>query len=479
MTRSAAVCLGGLLLNQAAGQAGAALLARRIPDPALYGTLSLLLQILNAATLAVGLGLNNALVYDIATRRPGAGRSFAAARNGTLALAALPVALCLLVAPFVATAYREPGLATALRLGSLFLFAQAAMNAAGAAQAGLRRFGVQTGLMVAATTLAVAGRLAAVPLVLRGASLGWVAMAGTGGVAAVAGLGLALGARAIPRGPDRPGDWLTEVPRMLRYGWPLWAGNLLKAFQQPYLVLVAGAVSVTAAGYVANDVALIGWAFLVTWAFRMVAVPLIAAGGGPGERRARATLCFRLNHLALFPVVAALCLWPHQIVTAVYGARYAAAAPLLPLLALGVYGSSIGRLTTDTLAGSNQTRASLPIMLISSLPLLLAAPIALAHGTLWLGGLYCLGWLASGAYACLLLPRLGLGVHFRQAFVEPFLPTLCAAPLALWASRAGGALLPAAALIVFAALTFAVYQSDGWRPRDTLPAPAGTAAPSA
>lgn len=478
VTRSAAVALVGLLLNQTAAQAGAALLARRIPDASLYGTLSLLLQILNTATLTLGLGLNSALVYDVATGRPDPGRSFVAARNGTLLLSALPVALCLLAAPWVAAAYHQPALALALRLGAVALLAQAGLNTAGSAQAGLRRFGLQTGLMVAATALAAAGRLAAVPAVLRGASLGVVALSGTAGIALVAVAGLTLAGRALPRAAGRR-DWVAEIPRMLRYGWPLWAGNLLKAFQQPYLVLVAGAVGAAAAGAFANDVALIGWAFVVTWAFRMVAVPLIAAGVNRQERRARATLCFRLNHLALFPVVCALCLWPHAIVTAVYGARYASAARVLPLLALGVYGSSVGRLVTDTLAGSNETAASLPIMLISSLPLLLAAPLALAHGTLWLGALYCLGWAASALYAYLLLPRLGLALHFRQAFLEPLLPTAAAAPLCILAGRTGGVLLPVAAAAVFAALTFAVYRSDGWRPATALPGPTGTALPPA
>lgn len=461
VTRSAAICVIGLLCNQVSRQLAIALLARRLPNPATYGALSILLQLITLMALGLGLGINNALVYDIATGRSHAARSFAAARASIIILAALPVGLCLAAAPLVGALYHQPQLAGALRLACLLLFAQGALNAAGAVQSGLRRFSVQTALMVGATTLAAIGWLAAVPLVRHGASLGWIPLAGGCGVALVAGVGLWLGARALPGPAGPPASWLRELPRMLRYGWPLWAGNLLKAFQQSYLVLVAGAAGVTAAGDMANDVALIGWPFLVTWAFRMVTVPIIAAGR-PEERATRATLCFRLNHLALFPLVALLCFWPHQLVTLVYGARYASAAPLLPLLALGVYGSSIGRLGTDVLAGSNQTRASLPIMIISSVPLLLGAPFALTHGARWLGALYCGGWLASGGYAYLTLRRLDVGVGFRHGFVEPLLPTLCALPCALAATHWHSVPLAAAAGVILLGVTALVFRSDGW-----------------
>ncbi len=467
--RSAAVCMAGLVANQAIGQLGGALIARRLASPVLYGELSLLLQLVSMAALGVGLGLDGALVYDVATGRPNMAGSLAATRNGMLALAALPVLLCVAAAPLAAAGYGIPGLAGALRIGALALFPQAALNAATALQSGLRRFSGQMALTVAATTLMVGGRLLAVPLLLRGASPGWVALGGGAGIAIVAAVGLALGARLVPGGrKGRPGGpsagWAGEIPRMLRYGWPLWAGNLLKSFQQSYLVVVAGALGPAAAGFVANDVALIGWPFLVTWAFRLVAVPLVAAASDPAERRARASLCFRLNHLALFPVVAALCLWPHDLLAAIYGGRLAAAAGALPLLAVGVYGSSVGRLATDALAGANRTRSSLPIMLVSSLPLLAGAPFAASRGILWLGALYAVGWLASGAYALVLLQRVGLGVHVVPAFIEPAAPTALAVPLAVWAGRGGGVWAGAAAALVFAAGTLWVYRRDAWRP---------------
>ena len=461
---SAAVCMAGLAFNQTVAQIGSAVLARWIPSPHLYGEVSLLLQFLQLAGLAVGVGLDSALVYDIATRRPEPGRSFAAARGGMLGLGVLPVALCVLAAPLIARAYGVPPLTLAIRLGALTLLAQVALNAATALQTGLRRFGTQMALMIAATALAAVGRLVAVPAALAGASVGWIALAGGVGIAVPAVVGNVLGGRLRLSGAHAgPRVLLGEIPRMLRYGWPLWANNLLKAFQQPYLVLVAGATGVAAAGYVANDVALIGWAFLVTWAIRLVAVPLIAAGEDAVDRRTRMTVCFRLNHLVLFPVVAVLAFWPHQLVTAVYGARYAAGAGLLPLLVLGVYGSSIGRLATDALAAVAQTQASLPIMVISCVPLLLGAPLALRHGAMWLGWLYFGGWGASAAFAVWQLWRIGLPVDARAGFLEPLLPTAVAAPLALWGVRAGGVaghLLVAVAVLVCAAASLAVYRMD-------------------
>jgi O-antigen/teichoic acid export membrane protein len=263
-----------------------------------------------------------------------------------------------------------------------------------------------------------------------------------------------------------------ELPRLFRYGWPLWAGNLLKAFQQPYLALLAGGIGATAAGLVSNDVTLLGWPFLVTWAFRLVAVPLVAAGRSPEERRARIGTCFRQNHLALFPVVALFCLWARPVVVAVYGARYAGAAGLLPLLALGVYGSSVGRLATDALAAVDRTRDSVPIMVISSAPLLLLGPLAAGRGLPVLGALYCLGWLASAAYAWRLLRRHRLCPDLRAAVLEPLLPTVCALPLGLWGTHGGGPLALAAALLVLAGLTAVVYRAEASGLGEPGPAPA-------
>ena len=442
VARSAAVCLAGLALNQALVQASGAILARIVPDPRLYGVLALLLQYLNLAALGLGLGLDSALVYDLASGRAGGERSFAAAWRGMVALAATPALLALALAPLVGAAYGIRGLTVAVALGAAALFAQAALNAAVALQSGLRRFGAQMTIMVAATLLAWTGRLAVVPAIVRGASPGLLPLAGAAGLAVAAAAAIRLGARlarpgAAPRSRPERAAWMAELPRMLRYGWPLWAGNLLKAFQQPYLVLLGGVAGIAAAGLVSNDVTLIGWPFLATWAFRLVAVPLVASSRSVPERRARMTLCFRLNHLLLFPMVALLVFWARPLVVALYGARYAAGAALLPLLVLGVYGSSVGRLATDALAGVDRTRESLPIMLFSSVPLLLLGPLA-AHRLLWLGGLYCAGWLASGLYAYFLMARVGLPVDPRAAFLEPLLPTACALPVALWAAHRGG-----------------------------------------
>ncbi len=475
--------MAGLACNQAIGQLAGAVLARSVPGPRLYGELSLLLQYLNLAALGLGLGLDSAVVYDIATGRPEAGRTFAAAARGMVLGAAAPALLAFLAAPLVGRAFGVPGFATAVAIGSASLFAQAAVNAAVAVESGLRRFASQMGLLVAATALGGAGRIAALGWAARGgAALGLVALVGGAGVALVGAAGLLLGGRLL--GPGAPGDgrpWIRDVPRMLRYGWPLWAGNLLKAFQQPYLALLAGGIGATAAGLVSNDVTLLGWPFLVTWAFRLVAVPLVAAGRTPQQRRARIGTCFRQNHLALFPVVALLCLWARPVVVAVYGARYAGAAGLLPLLALGVYGSSVGRLATDALAAVDRTRESVPIMVISSAPLLLLGPLAAGRGLPVLGALYCLGWLASAAYAWRLLRRHRLCPDLRAAVLEPLLPTVCALPLALWAGHGGGPVALAAALVVLAGLSAAVYRGEapGLGEPGPVPAPRGLPAPGA
>ena len=114
------------------------------------------------------------------------------------------------------------------------------------------------------------------------------------------------------------------------------------------------------------------------------------------------------------------------------------------------------------------SRASVPIVLTSSLPLLLGGPLALAHGGAWLAALYCIGWLLSGAYAYRLLARVGLGVDPRVGFLEPLLPTLAAGCAAAWAgglrgAGAWGGYALAACLLI--GLSLAVYRMGGHQGR--------------
>jgi O-antigen/teichoic acid export membrane protein len=437
--RNVGLVMPSLFVNQAVITVAGALLAHWVVDPRTFGELSIAIQFLSLAGLLIGVGLPPALVYDLATGRRDAATAYGIALRGTLLGAVVLTALLWIAAPMLGRLYASPDLPLAIGLGALGLLASALLNVTSAAFTGLRRFALQVGMMILATTFTWGLRLALIPFVHGPSAVAWIMLGGSIGsaVGAVASMWWVrrLGLRPAPRrhGVDRD-----EAGHMLRYGVPIWLANALKTFQGAFLTMVVGTLSVAEAGAMSNAVVLTGVPTLVTWAFRSIAVPFIAAGPDKAARRERGLLCFRLNHFALYPVTAAFLLYPGFLMAAVFGPTYASAAAYLPLLALGVYGSAIARLGSDVLAADGFSRGSLEVMLLSAATVTVGAPLLASHGGVAESAVFLAGWVLSAAHTLWLLSHRGLGLSGWWVFGEPLLPTLAATPFALASLRLGG-----------------------------------------
>ncbi len=478
--RNVSLVMPGLFVNQAAITIGGALLARWVADPRTFGELSLALQFLSLAGLLIGIGLPSALVYDLATERRDAAIAYGVAQRGAL-LGALALVVCLwMVAPVLGRLYGAPDLPLAIDIGAVGLLASAPLNVTSGALTGMRRFGLQVGLMILATALTWGLRLVPLPFVHGSAAVAWALGGGSAGTIAGALVSLwwvrRLGLREAPR---RRGADGAEAAIMLRYGVPIWLANVLKSFQGAYLTMVVGTLSVAAAGGMSNAVVLSGVITLVTWAFRAIAVPFIASGRERSARRQRGMLCFRLNLFALYPVTAAFVLYPGTLMTAVFGPAYASAAAYLPLLALGVYVSGVARLGSDMLAADGYSRGSLAVMVLAAVTVGIGAPLAAHGGGVAESAVFLGGWVLSALHTLWLLRRRELGLQAWFVFLEPLLPTLAAIPFAVAAQRLGGAAgwaAGTAAVAVLAVLTWRLGLASGRRGR---PEPAELAGASA
>ena len=432
LIRSAAVVFAGLFINQTLQTAGGVVLARVLPSQTLFGQVSVLQQLLGMSGLFLNVGLNSAVTFFVARHGAKAIRaSFGQAVQGSLAAGiAVAGALTLLASP-IAAAYRMPGLAAGLAVGSLILVMNSYINISIALYSGLRRFTAQAALMVATTLLSVSGSILGALYALRhGDTLFAVSfgMAATDVLTCAVAFAFARRLRATVLVRIRP----RSLKKMLRYGVPNWAGNIAKAFQQPYLVIITGATSAVSAGYLSNALKIAGFLNIITWAFNVVALPLLSqAMHAEAEARRRGTLCFRYNNFILFPLTLLICLFPREILLALFGARYVTPEALVyvRLTGVGVLFSSVSRLGGTMLAGIGRTRANFWTMIASGAVLFAAAPFVVGKHPEWGTWVYAGGWAVSAAALFWFLVRDGLPLDWRQAFAEPLAPALFMAAL--------------------------------------------------
>ncbi len=427
LLHSTAVSFGGLFINQTLQTAGGVVMARLIASPALFGQINVMLQILGMSGLFLNAGLNSAATFFVARHGAKAIRTvYGPALAGSLAVGALAVAALSLFAAPIAAVYHVPALSSGLIVGSFTLLTNSLINVGIAVFSGMRRFAVQAYLMVTTTLMSVLGMVVGVLLAPQDPS-GLAVIAGAMSAANVVTCAVVLLAvHFIYRAPLLVPLTAHRMWRMLRYGAPIYAGNIAKAFQQSFLVIVTGATSIVDAGYLSNAMKLAGYLNIITWAFNIVALPFLSeAAHSEGDARRRATLCFRYNNFILLPLTLFICIYPHAMITALFGSHYATVPSVvyLRLMAVGVLFSSVSRLGGMLLAGVGRTRANFWTMIVSGALVFFVAPLAVRHaptlGTL----VFAVGWALSAASLFWFLLRDGLPLDWRRAFVEPLLPT--------------------------------------------------------
>lgn len=430
LIHNTAVVFAGLALNQLLQVAGSVVLARILPTATLFGQVSVMLQVLGMGGLFLNLGLNTALIYVVSRHgRKAINASYGLALTASVGAAVLIAAALVLLAPGIGNLYHSPAIGGAIALGSLMLIMNSAINVGVALFSGARRFVVQSLLMVVITFFSTAGMIAGAVLSPAQAS---VPIYVSAGMCATDLLTVAVVLAWIHR--DYSAPLFVRIRRrtlksMLRYGIPIWAGNIAKSFQQSFLIVVTGAVSIVAAGYLNNALKIVGFLNIVTWAFNIVALPFLSeVANSPQAASDRATLCFRYNNFVLFPLTLLILLFPHYITLSLFGPRYMTpeSVAFLSVTAAGVLMSSISRLGGTLLSGIGRPRANFWTMIVSGAPVLFLAPLAITHNPLLGCWVYALGWTLSAVSLLWFLVRDGLTVDWWRAFGEPLIPAAVA-----------------------------------------------------
>ncbi len=441
LLRSTAVSFGGLFVNQTLQTAGGVVMARLIASPTLFGQINVMLQILGMSGLFLNAGLNSAATFFVAKHGAKAIRTvYGPALAGSFLVGALAAAVLSLLSAPIAAVYHVPELSPGLIAGSFVLLTNSLINVGIALFSGMRRFAIQAYLMVTATLLSVVGMVVGI-LLSPQTSSGLPVIAGVMSATNVLTCAVVLFCvRFVYRAPALVPLNGRRMWRMLRYGVPIYAGNIAKAFQQSFLVVITGATSIVDAGYLSNAMKLAGYLNIITWAFNIVALPFLSqAAHSEVDARRRATLCFRYNNFILLPLTLLLCMYPDALILALFGAKYDTASSVLyvRLTAVGVLFSSVSRLGGMLLSGIGRTRANFWTMIVSGALVFFAAPIAVRQAPALGTAVFVLGWGLSAASLFWFLVHDGLSLDWRRAFVEPLLPTAALAVI-----LEAGALVP-------------------------------------
>ncbi|MCZ8520931.1 MULTISPECIES: oligosaccharide flippase family protein [Paenibacillus] len=465
LIRSVSIIVLGLFINQLLQTAGSIVLARLLHDPVAFGEVNLLLQIFGMVTLFLNVGFNSSLVYTFSTNTEEAIHvKFRLAMAGSVFFAVVVSLLLIALAPVLAKAYGIPGLRGALTISAATLLFQSVIHIGVASFSGNREFRTQAFFMVVMTLCSTAGMVAGALYPLGGYL--W-------GVSLWSCVGAACTAVFVCWRVDRVHRprWRGALsPRLMRemmgYGVPMWAGNIAKAFQQPFLVMMIGSISVVAVGELANASRITGFVGIITWAFMIVTLPFVAESvRDPAESRRRGTLCIRYNNLTLYPLTAVICLFPDEINSFLFGTGYTSAdsGTYIRLLALGVFFSSVGRLGGNILAGVGRTKANFWVMIAAGLPVIVFVPLLVGKSPVWAVWVYTGSWAASAAAMIGFFYREGFPLDWWRAYGQPLIPT-AAMCVVLGVGRWAGVPLPLFAALAAACLLGLTLRMEtkGW-----------------
>ncbi|MDQ1908931.1 oligosaccharide flippase family protein [Paenibacillus sp. GD4] len=428
LLRNVSIIVIGLFINQLLQTVGSIIIARMVNDPVQFGEVNLLLQIFGMIALFLNVGFNSALVYTFSTNTQEAVQNkFRYALAGSTFFGIVISFIVAALSPLLASVYRLPALQTALVLGSIMFIFNSIVNMGVSSFSGNRNFATQAVFMVIMTTFSTLGTIAGVlwPLfgdhdVLWGISF-WM---GIGAVLTAMITSWRVHAVHRPRwfGPLP----LSELREMMKYGVPLWAGNIAKAFQQPFLVMMIGSTSVVAVGHLANASRITGFIGIVTWAFMIVTFPFVAESSqNLQESKRRGTLCIRYNNIILYPLTLLICMYPDQINGFLFGAEYATgeSAIYIRLLALGVFFSSVSRLGGNILAGIGRTKANFWVMIVAGIFVITLVPLIASNNPVLAVWIYTGGWAISALSMIWFFYLESFTLDWWEAYGEPLLPS--------------------------------------------------------
>ncbi|SFM37618.1 Na+-driven multidrug efflux pump [Paenibacillus sp. 1_12] len=427
LIRSVAIIVLGLFINQLLQTVGSIVVARVLNDPIKFGEVNLMLQIFGMVNLFLNLGFNSSLVYTFSTNSKDAIENrFRLAMLSSAFFGVIVSILLASLAPLLAETYALPSLKGALVISSIMLVFNSIINIGVAAFSGNRNFGTQALFMVITTVLSTAGTVLGV-LWPVGDGFLWGVSIGMGSGSILAALFICWKVEKV----HHPKWWghvsISEIWKMMQYGVPLWAGNIAKAFQQPFVTMIIGSSSVIAVGHISNAFRITGFIGIVTWAFMIVTFPFVAASyQDPLESKRRGTLCIRYNNLILYPLTVVICLYPNQINGYLFGESYTTgdSATYIRLLALGVFFSSVGRLGGNILAGIGKTKANFWVMIVAGIFVITLVPLIAASNPVLAVWIYTGGWAISAICMIWFFYLENFTLNWWKAYGEPLIPSL-------------------------------------------------------
>jgi O-antigen/teichoic acid export membrane protein len=428
LLRSVSIIVLGLFINQMLQTVGSIILARVLDDPEKFGEVNLLLQVFGMVALFLNVGFNSSLVYTFSTDREEAlHNKFRFALFGSMFFGIVVCVVLIILSPVLSDAYHIPALKDALIISSIMFIFNSFINLGVSAFAGNRDFSTQAVFMVITTIFSTLGMVLGVLWPIGNTSLLW-------SISFWMGIGALFTAVIIcwrVQKVHRP-QWFGRISipaiwGMMKYGTPLWAGNVAKAFQQPFLIMIIGSSSVVAVGHLANALRITGFIGIVTWAFMIVTFPFVAESSRDlSECKRRGTLCIRYNNLLLYPMTLLICLFPNEINGFLFGSSYTneESAIYIRLLAIGVFFSAVSRLGGNILAGIGKTKANFWVMIVAGIPIVAFVPFIAADNPVLAVWIYTGGWAASAVSMIWFFYLEGFTLDWLKSYGEPLLPTL-------------------------------------------------------
>ena len=434
-------------------QAAAYSLLARFLAPADFGAFAIAAVAVNALALFPGLGLGTALMARPGDPRPHARTAITVAWLGGGALALI----ALLVGHFIA---RRDGAAVGhlvMLLGVALLF-QGPGTVAGALLDRELRFRARA-------VADLAGGVAFCGTAVAAALLGAGALALGFGLVASAAVQAFVATKAARLAPTRSPE-LKRLRGTFRVGGLVLATTLLQwLFTSSDIACIAHRFGRDAVGTytTALQLAMVPASVLGLFSARLALPALMRARAGSGTLDVATTRGFlaaiRVAALLGAAATALFVAFSGPLVELLYGSRFAASAPLVPLLALHAFGRVLGGLAGPALLASGRARVAFGFVLaqnVVALPLALVVPAE--FGAAGIALVYSLAALVAGVVALLVGTR-AIAVPTAPTLRAALLPLLTLTPLLILGSprrlgAPGGFALALVSLVPFALLAW-------------------------
>lgn len=359
----------------------AVILIARLLGPTDFGTYSLALVIPGFLSIFLGFGVNTAVIrhtaYSISQGRVDEARRFTlnAIRFLWLTGAAFTLLEFALAEPLAALLIHRPELAAYVQLMSLTVLSAMFLNTISTTAIGWNQFSLSAMSNVSAglIKLAAAPALIMLGFGVTGALAGHILAYLSGGI-----IGTAILYFTKLRGAKGEGRFIADVRKLMEFGLPLYAGQLLLNLAT-YLVtfILAFIASNTVYGYYQAASNFIVPITLVSSALTQSLFPAFASYDGVGgNTKAAFRHAYRFVAFLITPVIFFMLATAQPLIHVLYGYTYNGSVPYLELLAFAYIPIAFGYTVHPAFFnGFNRPRLTMTLQLVGGAVLAVAAPL--------------------------------------------------------------------------------------------------------